>query len=306
MNIGDLVREIHGDYEGIVRKVKGAIVEVEIEDGFIIPLAKSGLVVVSVTEKEHFNPEKTPEKTSNTPYSILSNKGVFLAFEKISPSDYQGFIINNTDLVMMVSLHTFYEGKYKNVLNIVLQGKSKKDLGRFAWEHFSHWTKWAIQWILVREKADVIRKADFVDIKLKPKQFAEELQIAPIINKKSVLIQLDQFIHENIAEATIEKTNVVEKVIIEDIVDLHIEKILKDFSGMSDSEIFNFQLSHFEKVLDQALAQGKDEITFIHGVGNGLLKHEIQRRVSQHKFVAFFKDAQKDKFGYGATLVKFK
>lgn len=306
MNIGDLVREIHGDYEGIVRKVKGPIVEVEIEDGFIIPLAKSGLVVVSVTEKEHFNPEKAPEKTTNTPYSILSDKGIFLAFEKISPSDYQGYIINNSDLVMMVSLHTSFEGKYKNVLNVILQGKSKKDLGRFAWEHFSHWTKWAIQWILVREKTDSIRKADYVDVKLKPKQFAEELQNAPIINKKSILIQLDQYIHESTAVETIEKIAAPVKEVIEDVIDLHIEKITKDFSAMSDSEIFSFQLSFFEKVLDQALAQGKDEITFIHGVGNGLLKHEIQRRVSQHKFVAFFKDAQKDKFGYGATLIRFK
>jgi dsDNA-specific endonuclease/ATPase MutS2 len=49
-----------------------------------------------------------------------------------------------------------------------------------------------------------------------------------------------------------------------------------------------------------------DEIVFIHGVGNGILRMEIHKRLGKHAYVQFFKDAMKEKFGYGATLVKLK
>jgi DNA-nicking Smr family endonuclease len=38
----------------------------------------------------------------------------------------------------------------------------------------------------------------------------------------------------------------------------------------------------------------------------GLLKNELHRRLGKNQHVQYFKDAQKEKFGYGATLVKIK
>jgi dsDNA-specific endonuclease/ATPase MutS2 len=49
-----------------------------------------------------------------------------------------------------------------------------------------------------------------------------------------------------------------------------------------------------------------DEIIFIHGVGNGTLRNELHKRLSGHKNVKYYEDAQKEKFGYGATKVKIK
>ena len=66
------------------------------------------------------------------------------------------------------------------------------------------------------------------------------------------------------------------------------------------------QLKTFEQQLEKAIASGMDEITFIHGVGNGVLRTELHRRMSKHKNVKFYEDAQKEKFGYGATKVKIK
>jgi dsDNA-specific endonuclease/ATPase MutS2 len=66
------------------------------------------------------------------------------------------------------------------------------------------------------------------------------------------------------------------------------------------------QLECFEKNLENAIAGNLAEITFIHGLGNGVLREEIHRRLSKHSGVEFFKDARKEKFGYGATLVRLK
>ena len=70
--------------------------------------------------------------------------------------------------------------------------------------------------------------------------------------------------------------------------------------------MLTLQLNTFQNNFDNALAAGMDEIIFIHGVGNGVLKKEIHKILSNNKSIKFFQDAQKEKFGYGATLVRIK
>ncbi|MDQ3395598.1 MAG: Smr/MutS family protein, partial [Bacteroidota bacterium] len=86
-------------------------------------------------------------------------------------------------------------------------------------------------------------------------------------------------------------------------VDLHIEMLVGNHGNMSNGEILQLQISTFEKLLDQAIASGMDEITFIHGSGNGVLKNAIHKKLSKLPGIKFFKDAKKEKFGYGATTV---
>jgi len=90
------------------------------------------------------------------------------------------------------------------------------------------------------------------------------------------------------------------------VVDLHIEKLTKDFLAMNNAQMLETQLKTFEQQLEKAIANGMDEMTFIHGVGNGVLRTELHRRMSRHPNVKYFEDAQKEKFGYGATKVKIK
>ncbi len=84
-------------------------------------------------------------------------------------------------------------------------------------------------------------------------------------------------------------------------VDLHIENLREDFEFLKPEEILPIQLELFEKALDSAIADNCDEITFIHGVGAGKLKYEISKVLSKHPHVKFYQDADKQKFGYGAT-----
>lgn len=58
--------------------------------------------------------------------------------------------------------------------------------------------------------------------------------------------------------------------------------------------------------MDQAILAGLDEIIFVHGVGNGTLKTKIHKILSDSNSIKFYKDARKEKFGYGATLVQIK
>jgi hypothetical protein len=89
--------------------------------------------------------------------------------------------------------------------------------------------------------------------------------------------------------------------------DLHIEALRPEGSeGLSNTAMLRLQLDAFEDALSRALATNMHEIIFIHGAGNGTLRKEIHRQLSRNKDIKFFEEAQKEKFGYGATLVRLK
>jgi hypothetical protein len=88
-------------------------------------------------------------------------------------------------------------------------------------------------------------------------------------------------------------------------VDLHIEKLLDDYRGLSNGEIVTIQLNEFKRKLDSAIRNKADKIVFIHGVGNGVLKNEIRSLLNGYEKIEFY-DASFAKYGFGATEVIIK
>ena len=85
-------------------------------------------------------------------------------------------------------------------------------------------------------------------------------------------------------------------------VDLHIDELVDNISGLSNHEMLSIQLERFEKELDKAMSSGVKKIVFIHGVGNGRLKMEIQNALKATRGVTF-QDASYKLYGFGATQV---
>src|SRR5690606_19684535 len=71
-------------------------------------------------------------------------------------------------------------------------------------------------------------------------------------------------------------------------VDLHIEKLRDDYHFLSQSEILDIQLNNFQESLDAAIVHQMPSIIFIHGVGNGTLRHHIHKVISKHPQVRTF------------------
>lgn len=86
------------------------------------------------------------------------------------------------------------------------------------------------------------------------------------------------------------------------VVDLHIDELLKDPSGLSNAQIIAYQLNHFMYEMDQAIIQKLHKITFIHGVGEGILKNAIREELKKYPGVRWA-EAPPEKFGYGATEI---
>ena len=84
-------------------------------------------------------------------------------------------------------------------------------------------------------------------------------------------------------------------------VDLHIECLHDDPRTLNNAEKILIQIEAFESSLSAAIAGGMLEITFIHGIGAGVLREEIRKRLKHNKHINKYGDAQYDR---GATLVK--
>jgi hypothetical protein len=89
-------------------------------------------------------------------------------------------------------------------------------------------------------------------------------------------------------------------------VDLHIEKLEKDWKGLSNIAILAIQLNAFQRYLDLAIAHKLHHMVVIHGVGKGKLKDEIHAILRQTPEVANFVNQYHARYGYGATEINFR
>lgn len=88
-------------------------------------------------------------------------------------------------------------------------------------------------------------------------------------------------------------------------VDLHIDMLSERPGDLSPHEAFEIQMHYFRLCMNHAFANKMKKVTFIHGVGRGILKDEIVKELKQYDNIHFF-DAPMSKFGVGATEVYFR
>ena len=86
-------------------------------------------------------------------------------------------------------------------------------------------------------------------------------------------------------------------------VDLHIEQLVDNHKSLTPIEMLDIQMKHFAASLEEAKRNRKKRIVFIHGVGNGRLRLEIQRVLQQKHPKLRHQDASFKEYGFGATLV---
>ncbi|WP_298064588.1 DUF2027 domain-containing protein [uncultured Rikenella sp.] len=95
----------------------------------------------------------------------------------------------------------------------------------------------------------------------------------------------------------------------EEVVDLHAEAILDSTAGMAAGEILQAQLARFTVALDGAVKGGVSSpkrMVFIHGVGKGKLRYEIEKELKRSYPKLRYQDASFAEYGYGALIVFLK
>lgn len=84
-------------------------------------------------------------------------------------------------------------------------------------------------------------------------------------------------------------------------VDLHINQLVDSTRNMDNYDMLALQLNTAQRKLEYAISQRFSKVIFIHGVGEGVLKKELQYLFQ--KYPVDFYDASYQKYGLGATEV---
>ena len=85
-------------------------------------------------------------------------------------------------------------------------------------------------------------------------------------------------------------------------VDLHIHQLTNSSKGMANHDMLTLQLDTAKRQLEFAIRKRIQRVVFIHGVGEGVLKLELEYLFGRYNNVKFY-DANLQKYGLGATEV---
>ena len=87
--------------------------------------------------------------------------------------------------------------------------------------------------------------------------------------------------------------------------DLHIEKLVKKVTGLSHYDILTLQLETAQRHIEFAIKNRIPKIVLIHGVGEGVLRTELEFLMRKYPQVSF-QEASYQKYGMGATEIYFQ
>ena len=84
-------------------------------------------------------------------------------------------------------------------------------------------------------------------------------------------------------------------------VDLHAEKLVKSTRGMDNYDVLSLQLRTAKHKVEYCISKSISKLVLIHGVGEGVLKSELNYLLNNYP-VKYY-DASYQKYGAGATEV---
>lgn len=87
--------------------------------------------------------------------------------------------------------------------------------------------------------------------------------------------------------------------------DLHIDKLVNSTKNLSNYDMLTIQLDSAKGKLEFAIRNRIPKIVFIHGVGEGVLRTELETLLGRYDKIDF-KEANYQKYGVGATEVFIK
>ncbi|MBB5395388.1 DUF2027 domain-containing protein [Mucilaginibacter sp. AK015] len=310
--LGDFVRFVDEKLEGYVTNIiDEQMIGVTVEDDFEIPVLASKVTYVHGHGAASHDEEYVPEVK---PTGEFKSKGIHVAVVADAKANalVHLYMVNETSYQLLASLTTQRQKDYKGEFAGIIEPNGVAKVYSAKLSELQLWPKFIFQVIFFTKQNQPAVEPLNVSEQFKAKDFSGAKKLVPFIKQQGWMIQLDEpeliidaeKLKESFFKPAEEKQQTVAKPVAE--LDLHIEKLRDDYQFLSSSEILNIQTDHFKKALDAAIVHQMPDITFIHGTGNGILKHELHKLLSKHPKVQTFMDARKEKFGYGATKVILK
>ena len=257
-------------------------------------------------------------------------EGVYLAF---IPHEQQWLLTGALDVVLVnhtpyEMLYTFTikeEDKFVNVDYGQMEKYEKVVVETISRDDLEYWCNGIVQAIFTAETSDTVLLPLNAPFSLRTNRFFKEgsYLMSGLLGEKAVMISLSdlvllksgdgdftKFLKEGVGSQAPKKDLIKQEAPIdkhktapgEATVDLHIGELVDNILGLSSHDMFKIQMDYFKKMLDSAIASDYTKVTFIHGVGNGVLKNAIIEELKNYHNTEN-RMASIAKFGVGAIEV---
>jgi hypothetical protein len=232
------------------------------------------------------------------------------------------FLINNTSFDVLYNIFTKTpNGHYEGMDYGSIFPDTRQLINTINREILTRWTEGNLQFLFHKEQSPFVLPPFNSEFKVEGKRFYKEgnYREHSAIEGKGIVVKvvsLTEYFNETRPadqkgpsgrEQSAEMpTDLIFKYQVaprEAEVDLHIHELVDDPGNMEKSEILEFQKATFTRCMEGALQNGFLKVTFIHGVGNGVLKNTLTEMVRNYKGIVSF-DAPMAKYGVGALEVR--
>lgn len=341
MKIGDRVRFLNAVGGGIVRGRQGKdIVLVEDEDGFEVPvLARECVVVqnaeafeISLPEEKSLSPslpaealpvvEETPDGDELT---------VALAFlpsdiKKIGSTSFECYLINDSNYYLNVNYLSQSDEDWMLRFSAEVEPNTKIFVEEFEPSQLNDLERICLQFTACKKgKPFRLKPAYSVERRIDTTKFYKLHSFGEndFFDEKAFVINLVAN-DEPEQGMRVSATQLQEAMMQKDVrlpqskplpkaktaplleVDLHITALLDNLSGLSATEMLQYQLAKFNEVMQANIKRKGQKIVFIHGKGNGTLKSVVLAELSKKYKTATVQDASFREYGFGATMVTIR
>ena len=340
--IGDRVKFLNDVGQGkIVSFQSKNIAVVENEDGFEIPVMMAELVKIAEAESyDNINRDfsKKPEPKIEIAKPEPEHKAelipgnddpkFYMAFYPVDQHNPVGgeieiYFINDSNFSLLYHYAHFDGEKYHTIDAGELEPNTKNYIEGLSLTDLSNLPKFWFRVLPYMKHAKKLTDPIVKEISVNAVKFYKEksftsndffdgnAMIFDLVSnplKEEIDKMTDQDFKKVVKQKDIEnreKEEPSKKIVGPDIaeIDLHITELIDNTNGLSNHEILDIQMDKFYSEMDTAIKNRTKRIVFIHGVGNGVLKEEIAKKLKS-KYARFnYQDASFKEYGFGATMV---
>ncbi len=342
VKVGDRVKFLNDIGAGeVMRIVDSATALVQVDGGFEVPWLINDLVVDAgryEAEKEEeieevdLPPASFSEKLEDDPdQEPIEDEEIVLAFVPDEHSaEFETYLINSSSYHFKYTIARQQEGELVLFHEGTLEAGIKINLGSYKPGNLNDEERYRIQGVFFnagffnhlppldmiitvsasemyraeqrRENDYFLEKAVLFSLydwrKPAPEPEKPKMEIDPEALKEAMYLKGDLKSERTVKSR---KVNVTENGPVE--VDLHIEQLMDSYKSLTNSEILDIQMTRFRSELENAIQKRTGKIVFIHGVGNGKLKHDLRRALDNEYKKLRYQDASFKEYGFGATMV---
>ncbi|MCM1036041.1 MAG: DUF2027 domain-containing protein [Bacteroides sp.] len=346
LNIGDTVRYLNATGGGTVTRIKDNLAYVADEDGFETPvLIKECVVVGKAADKPTSpaiptapQPKAAPASKDTTPAPAPAPESpegerlsLILGFEAadlrhLSTTTFDATLVNLSNYHVLYSIAT--RERDADSWTLRAAGAIEPSTADFVFElstaDLPSIDRISVQAVAYKTGKDYTLKAPLTyEARLDATRFARlhSFRPSPYFDSRVLEISLDEKpvdttplldmpapkskaaapAHHGPARS---KAAAGRPEIME--IDLHATELLESTAGMSASEILNYQIDYFRRIMDGQLRNAGQRIVFIHGNGDGVLRRALQKELAYRYKEHEVADASFREYGFGATMVTIR